>query len=80
MIARVAEWITGPPGSAWTTSALPHSSMTTARRAGSAASGSYVEFSRSTLRRPQTLPSVAGWARIDAGEGQGLRSKHRGAR
>ncbi len=39
-IVRVAEWITGPDGSSWTTSALPHITMITARRSGSAVSGS----------------------------------------
>ena len=57
-IARVAEWITGPAGSSCTTSALPQSTMTTARRMGSAVSGSYVEFSSSTRRRPQTDASA----------------------
>ena len=39
-IVRVAEWITGPDGSSCTTSALPHISMITARRIGSAVNGS----------------------------------------
>jgi hypothetical protein len=55
---RVAEWITGPPGSSCTTSALPHISMMTARRMGRAVNGSYVEFNSSTLRRPQIEPSL----------------------
>lgn len=37
---RVAEWITGAAGSSCTTSALPHSTMTIARRNGNAVSGS----------------------------------------
>ncbi|BBY92771.1 hypothetical protein MGALJ_24400 [Mycobacterium gallinarum] len=60
---RLAEWMTGPPGSSWTTSAFPHISMMTARRMGRAVNGSYVEFSRSTRRRPHSEPSLVlgGW-------------------
>ena len=57
-MVRLAEWMTGPDGSSWTTSALPHISMITARRIGSAVNGSKVEFSSSTRRRPQKDPSA----------------------
>ena len=38
--ARDAEHTSGPAGSSWTTSALPHSTITIARRTESAVSGS----------------------------------------